>query len=66
MWGDGAGRGGGAKLLCVLWPPCVDLDPGPEQLFSLYMDRLICGGGLGSELQVPPPPPLWALAGEEF
>ena len=23
------GVGGGSKLLCILWPLCVDLDPGP-------------------------------------
>ena len=26
--------GGGSNLLCILWPLCVDLDLGPEHLFS--------------------------------
>ena len=37
-FGGGGGRGGvgggGSKLLCVFWVLCVDLDPGPGQLFS--------------------------------
>ena len=28
------GGWGGSKLLCVLWALCVDLDLGPEELFS--------------------------------
>ena len=48
------GGGGGSKLLCVLWPLCVYLDLGPEEL---YMDPLTHGGGPGSQLQVPPVTP---------
>ena len=32
FWGGGVV--GGSKLLCVLWPLCVYLDLGPEELFS--------------------------------
>ena len=32
--GGGVSGGGGSKLLCVFWVLCVDLDPGPGQLFS--------------------------------
>ena len=34
FWGGVGGSGGGSKLLCVLWPLCVYLDLGPEELFS--------------------------------
>ena len=33
VWG-GVGGGGGSKLLCVFTVLCVDLDPGPGQIFS--------------------------------
>ena len=42
---------------------------GSRRTFFLYMDPLAHGGGLGSELQVPPvppPPPIWPLASEEI
>ena len=32
--GGGVSGGGGSKLLCVFWVLCVDLNPGPGQLFS--------------------------------
>ena len=48
--GGGGCRGGGSKLLCVLWLLCVELDPAT---FFLYMDPLTHGGGPGSELRVP-------------
>ena len=34
--GDGGGGAGGSKLLCVLWPLCVYLDLGLEELFSCF------------------------------
>ena len=56
--------GGGSKLLCVLWPLCVYLDLGPEELFSSIWTPLTHGGGPGSQLQLPqvPPPPYGPLA----
>ena len=35
----GAGVMGGSKLLCVLWPLCVYLDPGLEELFCRIWTR---------------------------
>ena len=51
--GMGGGRGGGgSKFPFILWPLCVDLDPGPEQLFLVHGPPNQWRGH-GSKLQVP-------------
>ena len=50
--------GGGSKLLCVFRVLCVDLDPGPGQLFSCTWTPH--GGGCRDRTlyaDSPPPPP---------
>ena len=39
FFGGGEGGGGASKLLCVLWPLCVYLDLGPEEL--LYISCIL-------------------------
>ena len=50
---------GGSKLLCVLWPLCVYLDLGPEELFSCIWTPEPMAGvpGPNSGYPQPPPPP---------
>ena len=37
FWEGGVGGGGGgSKLLCVFWPQCVNLDPGPKYCLLIH------------------------------
>ena len=65
------GLGGVSKILCLSWPLFVDLDLGPEQLFSCTLTPCSIVGVLQQLqlLQTPGTPgrrPLWALTGEDF
>ena len=69
----GGGGGVGVGGFKTSWPIVADVcvfGPGSSRTFFLYMDPLTHGGGLGSQLQVPPvappPPPIWPLASEDL
>ena len=58
--------GGGVKTFCVLWPLCVYLDLGPEELYgppNPWRGSRVPTPGTPRR---PPPPPIWALGSEDL
>ena len=62
---------GGSKLFCVMWPLCVYLELGPEEMFFLIYGPPNPWQGCwvptpGTRSCPPPPHPIWPLASEHL